>query len=108
MTLNNDFKIAGNFKVSDWENLRENLSIDDIQNTEGWDKAFNIFRVRVKTRFLNPINEILRMYPDAGKGEGFSVVALQCILIEFFEAFYHGKIYKNKNPDRNNHQYNNS
>jgi hypothetical protein len=90
MITNNDFKIAGNFKVTDWKNLRENLSTDDVENTENWDKVFNIFKVRVETRFLNPINEILRMYPDGGKGEGFSVVALQCILIEFFEAFYKG------------------
>lgn len=108
MTTDNDFKIAGNFKVSDWEKLRENLSTDDIGNTEDWDKAFNIFKVRVETRFLNPINEILRMYPDGGKGEGFSVVALQCILIEFFESFYQGKTYKHKNPNRDNHEYNNS
>ena len=108
MNSDNNFKIAGNFRVNDWKELRDTLSTVDVQNTEGWDKAFNMFKVRVETRFLNPINEISRMYPDGGRGEGFSVVALQCILIEFFEAFYHGKIYKNKNPNRNNHQYNNS
>jgi len=80
MDSDNNFKIAGNFRVNDWKELEISLSTDDVQNTENWDKAFNIFEVRVKTRFLNPINEILRMYPDSGKGEGFSVVALQCIL----------------------------
>ncbi len=108
MDSDNNFKIAGNFRVNDWKTLEGHLSTDDVNNTENWDKAFNIFEIRVKTRFLNPINEILRMNPDAGKGEGFSVVALQCILIEFFEAFYHGKIYKNKNPDPSKHEYNNS
>ncbi len=109
MGSDNNFKIAGNFQVSDWKTLKENLSTTDVKNTKNWGKAFNIFEVRVKTRFLNPINEILRMNPDEGKGEGFSVVALQCILIEFFEAFYYGKTFttvKGKNiPDD---QYNSS
>ncbi|MDQ3748906.1 MAG: hypothetical protein M3367_07835 [Acidobacteriota bacterium] len=82
MSIKNNFKIAGNFRINDWKELRDTLSTDDVQNIEGWDKAFNMFKVRVETRFLNPINEILRMYPDGGKGEGFSVVALQCILID--------------------------
>ena len=107
MNPDDNFKIAGNFRVNDWKELQENLSTDDVQNTENWDKAFNIFEVRVKTRFLNPINEILRMYPDGGKGEGFSVVALQCILIEFFQAFYYGKTFA-RDPDRNNYEYDNS
>ncbi len=108
MDSDNNFKIAGNFRVNDWKELSETLSTDDIQNTENWNKAFNIFKVRVETRFLNPIKEILRMYPDGGKGEGFSVVALQCILLEFFEAFCRGITYKNKNPDPNKYEYSNS
>jgi hypothetical protein len=51
--------------------------------------AFDIFfYTRIKTRFLNPIDWILEKRHD--KGEGFSVVALQRILIEFLEAFYQG------------------
>ncbi len=93
---NNNFKIAREYRVAHWKNLREKLPIDNNPQNECWAKAFRIFEIRVKTRFLNPIDTILNMNPKKGKGEGFSAVALQCILIEFFEAFYQGKIYSRK------------
>ena len=93
MIIKDNTKIARSFTVSDWKELRNNLPIDENPNNKNWHKAFKIFTLRVKSRFLNPIDAILKLYPRKGKGEGFSVVALQCILIEFFEAFYEGKIY---------------
>lgn len=108
MDSDNNFKIAGDFRVNDWKELEKSLSTNDVQNTENWDKAFNIFEVRVKTRFLNPINEILRMCSDGGKGEGFSVVALQCILIEFFEAFSKGKTFTTQRGQIPSDKYNSS
>ena len=98
----NNFRIAGKYRVNHWRSLREKLLIDNDSENKYWAKAFRIFEVRVITRFLDPIDAILNMHPSPkrGKGEGFSAVALQCILIEFFESFYQGKIYvydKNKN-----------
>jgi hypothetical protein len=99
MALAGNVKIAGDYTINDWKTLKKHLPTDTNPNNNCWHEAFNIFELRVKTRFLNPINTILQMYPKKGRGEGFSAVALQCILIEFFEAFYQGKIY---NPDKDN------
>jgi gamma-glutamylcyclotransferase (GGCT)/AIG2-like uncharacterized protein YtfP len=99
MSIKDSTKIAGSFTVRDWKELRENLPINNDLNNIDWHKAFKVFSLRVKSRFLNPIDTILKMYPKRGKGEGFSAVALQCILIEFFEAFYEGKIYYFKDKE---------
>lgn len=97
--LADDIKIAGEYEVIDWKNLSDKFSKNINSDDNDWDKAFKIFETRVNTRFLNPIDTILGVYPDKGKGEGFSAVALQCILIEFFEAFYQGKIYAYKKDE---------
>jgi hypothetical protein len=89
-----EIRIAGDFKSKDWKKLRNDLLNDiknDVPSKEKWGEAFKIFEERVTTRFLTPIKLIINH--GSGGGEGFSVVALQCILIEFFEAFYEGKIY---------------
>lgn len=106
----NNFKIAGRYTVNHWKMLRDKLPIDEDANNKCWKKAFKIFKRRVDTRFINPINAILSMNAGKkGKGEGFSVVALQCVLIEFFEAFYQGRIYAcKKNEDLLPNEYNKS
>lgn len=100
--LADDIKIAGEeYKVIHWKELRVTENLDENLEEEKWSKAFNMFETRVNTRFLDPIDKLLGMYiedgkeiyPIKGKGEGFSAVALQCILIEFFGAFYKGLIY---------------
>ena len=59
----------------------------------------------LRTRFLNPIDWILEKRHDCG--EGFSVVALQCVLIEFLEAFYQGSLYTTSKKPRE-FEYNSS
>ncbi len=44
------------------------------------------------TRFLNPIQSILAI--NKRLGEGHSASALQCVLLEFLEALYQGKVYR--------------
>jgi hypothetical protein len=85
-------KIAGNLTVKDWEDLSKKL---DVDNDDLWGNAFNFFEERIKTRYLNPINQILQM--DLKTGEGFAVVNLQCSLIETIECFLYGWIYKHPN-----------
>lgn len=84
-------KIAGKFTVKEWKEFRQTLLDFDNENLKAWENAFSIFEQRIETRFLKPIRRILSI----GKleGEGFSAAALQCILVEFLEAFYQGKIY---------------
>jgi len=87
-------RISKELKVEDWSKFRENL-IDDIlfdkNEPELWEKAYAFFFDRIESRFLNPIKWILDK--EEHQGEGFSVMALMCILLEFLEATYEGKLY---------------
>ena len=103
-------KIAGDYTVARWKQDRQILaSTDDVVE---WQEAFSIFHVRIKKRFLSPIDAIL--ISDKEEGEGFTVVAIQCILIEFLAAFYFGKVYVPQQGDCDSaktladHEYNSS
>jgi hypothetical protein len=82
ITLSPGLKARAEAKVSDpveWKNiLRE------------------FYRARLVSRYISPIKAIRRMRRN--RGEGFSMVALQCSLIEFLESTFQGKNYKYKNP----------
>lgn len=58
-----------------------------------WKKAFEeYFVVRLSLRYLNPIK--LLQEHGTFQGEGFSIVAIQCTLIEFLAAARAGKGYR--------------
>ena len=78
-------RIAGTLTTKDWNELITNLNSEKDEN---WGLAFHFFEERMRTRYLNPINAILKM-PD-NLGEGFAVVNLQCSLIETIESFING------------------
>lgn len=98
--IQNDTFISAFIDVAQWVEFRKKL-IEGIlwgeSKEDDWQRAFSLLHTRIKTRFLNPIDWIFEKRLDAG--EGFSVVALQCIPIEFLEATYQGKIYTtSRNP----------
>jgi len=80
-----DIKIAGVHTVKQWKELEQTLN-----NREDvcWEYAFRFFEERIETRYLKPIEAILKM--EDNKGEGFAVVNLQCSLIETIESFING------------------
>lgn len=89
-----DILISPNYPVRKWEIDRIQLINDIHKNANSrslWEKAYNHFYERIESRFLNPIKWILEKQKDIG--EGFSIVALQCILIEFLESLYQGLVY---------------
>ena len=94
--MNDNTKIAKNFTVGDWKNLRKDLKINEDRN---WDKAFNVFYDRISSRFLEPIKEIQSI--GKNKGEGFSIALISVVLLEFLAAFELGLIYKNFKDDNN-------
>ena len=94
-TLHDDL-IAGSKTAKDWDLARAKLI--NGQEVE-WRTAIDDFFVqRLELRYLNPI----KILQDAGtlRGEGFSIVAIQCSLIEFLESTYQGKNYR-YSPKRN-------
>lgn len=78
-------KIAGRKTIEDWNELTKKLNINDNEN---WDNAFEFFNQRIITRYLNPIDSILKS--KINLGEGFAVVNLQCSMIETIESFING------------------
>jgi hypothetical protein len=76
----------------DWSDFRGNLNgnYDYTGHKPDWDRAIEIFSERLNDFYFIPIKRLL----PYKKGEGFSIVTLQCALIETFAAFKYGKVYK--------------
>lgn len=68
----------GDWTVADYKKLAFNTE-------EDWQTAVTSFEDRIRERFLNIVDAIENM-PYAG----FAVMALDCLLIETLDQFYHG------------------
>lgn len=109
--ISDDTRISKNFSVADWKALSKQLHKDlkqPISNSDLWKKAYRVFWERTHSRFLAPADLIIKQ--GRSEGEGFAVVAIQCILIEYLEAWYQGKIYVSTSPcnELKRHEYNSS
>jgi hypothetical protein len=82
-----ELQIAGWNTANDWRRLRKRLVLGGDEKI--WTLAFNeYFRKRLELRYLNPIKTL--QDNDTYRGEGFSIVAIQCTLIEFLESTVQG------------------
>lgn len=87
--------IAPGKTADDWRYFAPRLIIGD--DTSPWAEAFEVFLLkRLESRYLSPIKRLQKEGP--GEGEGFTIVSIQCALIEFLAACYEGRIYRHKNP----------
>ena len=85
-----DIHIAGALTTDDWRAFRPTLVSGD---KAVWQKAFtDYFDTRLRLRYLDPI----RVLQDNGtfQGEGFSIAAIQCSIVEFLESTLQGKSYR--------------
>jgi hypothetical protein len=102
-----DFAVAGRLKASDWWKARETLVVG--QSPDQWSLVFErFFRKRLETRYLKPIEALRALRTD--NGEGFSVVAIQCTLIEYLAATTKGENYRHlkKGEKLGEHEYSDS
>jgi len=91
MELPNDTRIAGDKTVADWNALKAEYSREKTEKF--WRIAFtDFFKQRVETRYFAPIDCLSSQ--GSGTGEGFSIVAIQCTLIEFLGSTIEGKNYR--------------
>src|SRR5438132_1715890 len=82
--------IAGWKTADDWRALRAVLMSGDAS---AWHRAVaDYFHERLRLRYLNPIR-LLQEY-DSFQGEGFSILAIQCSIIEFLESTVQGLTYR--------------
>jgi len=100
--------IAGLLSANDWRALRKTLKPGADEDL--WKKAFDdYFRQRLSLRYLEPIRRIQER--DAFEGEGFSIVAIQCTLVEFLASTIEGKNYRYRrkgDPELTDYEYKNS
>jgi len=91
MPSHNSELIAGWKTAAQWLQCRATLQAGADAAT--WIKAFNDFFVtRLDSRYRYPI----KVLQDNGtfQGEGFSILTIQCSLIEYFESSIQGKNYR--------------
>src|SRR6266508_2534561 len=77
--------------VDDWQNTSQELKSG--ANAKVWEVvAEEYYMARLEFRYLSPI----RLLQEHGSflGEGFSISAIQCTLIEFLESTVQGKSYR--------------
>lgn len=102
----NDY-ISGRLTAKDWQARKINLAANGSE--ANWAKAFDDFLMaRLSLRYLNPIR-VLQQYGEL-QGEGFTIVSVQCALIEFLAALKVGKSYKycRKGERIGSHEYTSS
>ena len=109
MKTKGDVKIAGEFTVDEWKARK--IVLEAVGGQQNWKQAYEDFFVgRLKTRYLRPIDLLIKDGVKAG--EGFSIVALHCTLIEFLASTLEGKSYKHCPPGSGTkcgeHEYSNS
>jgi hypothetical protein len=82
--------IAGSLTTDDWKAFKPALAANDKAL---WEKAFaDYFHTRLRLRYLDPI----KVLQDNGtfQGEGFSIAAIQCSIVEFLESAVQGTSYR--------------
>jgi hypothetical protein len=85
-----DTHIAGSLTTDDWKAFKPTLTANDKPQ---WEKAFaDYFHTRLHLRYLDPI----KVLQENGtfQGEGFSIAAIQCSIVEFLESTVQGKSYR--------------
>ena len=96
--------IAGTKTDKDWHATKPNLVNGDANV---WRSAFNeFFMPRLNLRYLEPINILQKN--DTYQGVGFSILTIQCSLIEFLESTARGKNYRVRGEPPNQHEYSSS
>ena len=70
-----------------------------------WDEIIERFKHRIEDCYFKPIDRVKD--PNDLKGEGFTILTIQCALIEMFAAFKYGLIHKfDKDMNDPNYTYN--
>lgn len=85
-----NIKIAQGITVGDWQAL--DLSSDAYN--ESWEKAIRVFEIRMRNRFLIPIQALLKSEIDIDpkeKQHGFAIMAILCLLVESLQCFLEGR-----------------
>ena len=84
-----------------WQKNRGKLTAYSFNET--WELVIHLFEKRVQSKFVEPLNLLIRC--GNNEGSGFSIVAIECLLVELFATFRKGKIYNNRYCEKNDPPY---
>lgn len=87
--VDNELFLAPNFTRQDWVDL--NLTLRSTETD--WDKAIEIFNNRIDGWYFAPI----RLLSDDYFKNGFSIMAICCLLIDTFKQFQDGELTSDPN-----------
>jgi hypothetical protein len=80
-------QIAPNFTADDWN------ALDLQENEEDWRNAINVLRDRLYSRYIDPVDVLIDVESHIEQKEkkfGFTILAIDCLLIETLQAFKEG------------------
>lgn len=87
----------------EWIAIRKKLN-QTYKYDKAWNEAIELFNKRLNRKFFDPVQTIINN--RVLKGEGFTIVTVQCALIEMFAAFRTGKIFNHsKNASSPKYEY---
>lgn len=75
-----NISISPKFRKSHWQQAHAN---------NDWERMVEIFQDRIEGRFLKPVR-LIANHVDIGEFSGFSILALDCLIIETLNQFYSG------------------
>jgi hypothetical protein len=83
-------------EIAQWKKLRPvlNKAYDFNVNSENWTEAIKLFQTRLNRKFFKPIKSIIDK--KILEGEGFTIVTVQCAIIESLASFRTGQIFAHK------------
>jgi hypothetical protein len=93
-------EIAPGYTVECWKCL----SLDpDAPNSVDWHKAIEIFDSRIRRRFLDPVDELIKIDGSRSRQAfGFAILAIDFLVIETLQGFREGKInHKGRDVSKN-------
>lgn len=96
-------------EIANWKRLRSllNNTYDFTVNNENWTEAIKLFQTRLNRKFFKPIKSIIDK--KILEGEGFTIVTVQCAIIESLASFRTGQIFSHKEvKGQPSYIYNNS
>lgn len=105
LVMNESTKISGKLTIGDWITDSEDLNSCENDPDHRWKDVFEkYFLDRLVTRYFAPMDAIERRSEEKKEkaeseafiGEGFSIVTVQCSLIEFLQSTYEGLTYRHR------------
>lgn len=84
-------RLTKTFTVDLWLTLRDRLQDKSALNDD-WNQAIQLLAERIEERYFQPISTLIRVSTD--NGVGFTILTIECALIEFFATLEDGRLFK--------------